>query len=262
MLWCTCLSGLLFFFFATPGRIFTALGLALLDEQEGAARSSTFALGCYRVPTAFSFTLATCSCLRMSSAAPSLFLQVLIGGKETKSGQKALAVLKSVYQHWVPDERILCTNLWSAELSKLTANAMLAQRISSVNTISALCEATGADVQQARLAAGRLCDAWPHASKWLNAKSAVFVSHTLTGTGCTVLLLMMLVDDLLPLRFHSCVHLPSAWELMHYQLPLLCTQHTKRRNHVLAAQMATSSCRLSRRWRTPLARTRASGPNS
>jgi hypothetical protein len=75
---------------------------------------------------------------------------VLIGGKETESGQRALAVLKSVYQHWVPDERILCTNLWSAELSKLTANAMLAQRISSVNTISALCEATGADVQQAR----------------------------------------------------------------------------------------------------------------
>lgn len=75
---------------------------------------------------------------------------MLIGGKETESGQRALAVLKSVYQHWVPDERILCTNLWSAELSKLTANAMLAQRISSVNTISALCEATGADVQQAR----------------------------------------------------------------------------------------------------------------
>ncbi|KAK9841038.1 hypothetical protein WJX81_007189 [Elliptochloris bilobata] len=74
--------------------------------------------------------------------------RVLIGGKETESGQRALAVLKSVYQHWVPDERILCTNLWSAELSKLTANAMLAQRISSVNTISALCEATGADVQQ------------------------------------------------------------------------------------------------------------------
>ena len=52
--------------------------------------------------------------------------------------------LCSVYAHWVPRERILCTNLWSAELSKLTANAMLAQRISSVNSISALCEATGA----------------------------------------------------------------------------------------------------------------------
>ena len=51
---------------------------------------------------------------------------------------------RSVYEHWVPKDRILCTNLWSAELSKLTANAMLAQRISSVNSISALCEATGA----------------------------------------------------------------------------------------------------------------------
>ncbi len=53
-----------------------------------------------------------------------------------------------VYAHWIPEERILCANLWSAELAKLTANAMLAQRISSVNAISALCEATGADVQQ------------------------------------------------------------------------------------------------------------------
>jgi len=53
-----------------------------------------------------------------------------------------------VYAHWVPRERILLTNLWSAELTKLTANAMLAQRISSINSISALCEATGADVQQ------------------------------------------------------------------------------------------------------------------
>jgi len=75
-------------------------------------------------------------------------LQVLIGGKETESGQHAIQVLKSVYEHWIPEERILCANLWSAELSKLTANAMLAQRISSINSISALCEATGADVQQ------------------------------------------------------------------------------------------------------------------
>ena len=77
--------------------------------------------------------------------------QVLIGGKETESGQQAIQVLKSVYEHWIPAERILCANLWSAELSKLTANAMLAQRISSINSISALCEATGADVQQAGL---------------------------------------------------------------------------------------------------------------
>ena len=75
---------------------------------------------------------------------------MLIGGKETESGQQAIQVLKSVYEHWIPEERILCANLWSAELSKLTANAMLAQRISSINSISALCESTGADVQQAR----------------------------------------------------------------------------------------------------------------
>ena len=78
-------------------------------------------------------------------------MQVLIGGKETESGQRAIGVLKSVYEHWIPSERVLCANLWSAELSKLTANAFLAQRISSINSISALCEATGADVQQVNL---------------------------------------------------------------------------------------------------------------
>ncbi len=71
---------------------------------------------------------------------------MLIGGAETESGQRAISLLKSVYEHWIPSDRILCTNLWSAELSKLTANAFLAQRISSINSISALCEATGADV--------------------------------------------------------------------------------------------------------------------
>jgi len=80
--------------------------------------------------------------------------RVLIGGKETASGRHAVQVLKSVYQHWVPEERILTANLWSAELSKLTANAFLAQRISSMNSISALCEATGADVQQVSHAIG------------------------------------------------------------------------------------------------------------
>ena len=74
--------------------------------------------------------------------------QVLIGGKDTPEGRKAMESLKAVYAHWVPDERILMTNLWSAELTKLTANAMLAQRISSVNSISALCEMTGADISQ------------------------------------------------------------------------------------------------------------------
>lgn len=74
--------------------------------------------------------------------------QVLIGGKDTDSGRKAMQALKAVYSHWVPDKNILLTNLWSAELTKLTANAMLAQRISSVNSISALCELTGADISQ------------------------------------------------------------------------------------------------------------------
>ena len=87
----------------------------------------------------------------MAGSRVSLLLQVLIGGKPTTSGKRAIEVLKSVYQHWVPAERILTANLWSAELSKLTANAFLAQRISSINSISALCEATGADVQQVRL---------------------------------------------------------------------------------------------------------------
>ncbi|KDD76992.1 UDP-glucose/GDP-mannose dehydrogenase [Helicosporidium sp. ATCC 50920] len=74
--------------------------------------------------------------------------RVLIGGRETASGRAAVAQLADVYARWVPRERILTTNLWSAELAKLTANAMLAQRISSMNAISALCEATGADVQE------------------------------------------------------------------------------------------------------------------
>ncbi|GFQ01440.1 UDP-glucose 6-dehydrogenase 3 [Phtheirospermum japonicum] len=67
-------------------------------------------------------------------------------------GFKAVQTLKSVYAHWVPEDRILTTNLWSAELSKLAANAFLAQRISSVNAMSALCEATGADVTQVSFA--------------------------------------------------------------------------------------------------------------
>lgn len=74
--------------------------------------------------------------------------QVLIGGKEDEDGQKAIKILADVYAHWVPRDRILATNLWSAELAKLTANAMLAQRISSINSISALCEETGADVAE------------------------------------------------------------------------------------------------------------------
>ncbi|CAH9084429.1 unnamed protein product [Cuscuta europaea] len=81
--------------------------------------------------------------------------RVLIGGRETPEGNKAVQTLKDVYANWVPEERIITTNLWSAELSKLAANAFLAQRISSVNAMSALCEATGADVSQVSYAVGK-----------------------------------------------------------------------------------------------------------
>lgn len=74
--------------------------------------------------------------------------RVLIGGEQTEAGQVAIQSLVEVYANWVPKAQILTSNLWSAELSKLTANAMLAQRISSINSISALCEATGADVSE------------------------------------------------------------------------------------------------------------------
>jgi len=80
--------------------------------------------------------------------------RVLIGGRETPSGQKAIQSLVDVYAHWVPRERILTTNLWSSELSKLTANAFLAQRISSINAIANLCEKTEADINEVAHAIG------------------------------------------------------------------------------------------------------------
>uniref|UniRef100_A0A8C5IBG1 UDP-glucose 6-dehydrogenase n=1 Tax=Gouania willdenowi TaxID=441366 RepID=A0A8C5IBG1_GOUWI len=80
--------------------------------------------------------------------------RVLIGGDETAEGQKAIRALCAVYEHWVPKARIITTNTWSSELSKLAANAFLAQRISSINSISALCEATGADVEEVAKAIG------------------------------------------------------------------------------------------------------------
>lgn len=80
--------------------------------------------------------------------------RVLIGGERTAAGEKALQTLVDVYANWVPRERIITTNLWSSELSKLVANAFLAQRISSINSISALCEATDADVDEVANAIG------------------------------------------------------------------------------------------------------------
>ncbi len=80
--------------------------------------------------------------------------RVLIGGESTSEGKKAMDSLVKIYSSWVPMENILTTNLWSSELSKLTANAFLAQRISSINSLSELCEATGADIEEVSKAIG------------------------------------------------------------------------------------------------------------
>jgi len=80
--------------------------------------------------------------------------RVLIGGDNTKSGQKAIQALVQIYNKWIPKEKILTTNVWSSELAKLASNAMLAQRISSINSLSALCEKTGADIDELSKAIG------------------------------------------------------------------------------------------------------------
>jgi len=80
--------------------------------------------------------------------------RVLIGSQQTKSGLEACQALVDIYANWIPKEKILTTNVWSSELSKLTANAFLAQRISSINAISALCEATEANVDEVAAAIG------------------------------------------------------------------------------------------------------------
>ena len=82
--------------------------------------------------------------------------RILIGGDmQSEEGREALNALVDVYASWVPRDRILTTNVWSSELSKLTANAFLAQRVSSINAISALCEKTGADVNEVAYAIGQ-----------------------------------------------------------------------------------------------------------
>lgn len=80
--------------------------------------------------------------------------RVLIGGDSTDDGKAAVEALVNIYANWVPKERILKTNVWSSELSKLTANAFLAQRVSSINAMSEICEKTGADVNEVSKAIG------------------------------------------------------------------------------------------------------------
>merc|ERR1711934_868661 len=92
--------------------------------------------------------------------------RVLIGGQQNEAGLKAAETLVSVYANWVPREQILTTNLWSSELSKLVANAFLAQRVSSINAVAKLCERTGADVTEVSRAIGSDARIGP---KFLNA---------------------------------------------------------------------------------------------
>lgn len=80
--------------------------------------------------------------------------RVLIGSKETERGRKAREAIVEIYANWIPRERIITCDVWSAELSKLVANAFLAQRISSINSVSALCEKTEADIKKVAHAIG------------------------------------------------------------------------------------------------------------
>ncbi len=88
--------------------------------------------------------------------------RVLIGGDNTVSGQEAVKALVEVYSNWIPKEKIITTNVWSSELSKLASNAMLAQRISSINSLSALCEKTGANIGELSKAIGMDHRIGPH----------------------------------------------------------------------------------------------------
>tara|TARA_B100001057_G_scaffold490967_1_gene580243 strand:+ start:593 stop:1966 length:1374 start_codon:yes stop_codon:yes gene_type:complete len=88
--------------------------------------------------------------------------RVLIGGDETESGKKAVQALIDIYANWVPKDKILTTNVWSSELAKLASNAMLAQRISSINSLSALCEKTGANIDELSKAIGMDHRIGPH----------------------------------------------------------------------------------------------------
>ena len=88
--------------------------------------------------------------------------RVLIGGDESQSGQDAIRALVDIYKNWIPAEKILTTNVWSSELAKLASNAMLAQRISSINSLSALCEKTGAKIDDLSKAIGMDHRIGPH----------------------------------------------------------------------------------------------------
>ena len=80
--------------------------------------------------------------------------RVLIGGDSSEDGEEAANIVANIYKEWIPEDKIILTNLWSSELSKLASNAFLAQRISSINSLSALCEKTGAKINQVSTSVG------------------------------------------------------------------------------------------------------------
>lgn len=88
--------------------------------------------------------------------------RVLIGGELSESGKKAVSALVEIYERWIPKHKIITTNIWTSELSKLASNAMLAQRISSINSLSAVCEKTGADIDDVSKAIGMDHRIGPH----------------------------------------------------------------------------------------------------
>ena len=109
--------------------------------------------------------------------------RVLIGSRETEEGLKARQSIVDIYANWMPRERIIESNIWSSELSKLVANAFLAQRISSINAISALCEKTDADVQEVAKAIGldsRLGSKFLNASVGFGGRASRRTSSTLS----------------------------------------------------------------------------------
>ena len=91
--------------------------------------------------------------------------RILIGSLNDSGGQQAAKALADIYAQWVPQEKIVLPNLWSSELAKMAANALLAQRISSINSISAICEATGADIAEVSYAVGLDKRIGPHMLK-------------------------------------------------------------------------------------------------
>ncbi len=83
-----------------------------------------------------------------------MLLLIIGGDNDTTEGKMAVQALCDIYKNWIPEEKILNTNIWSSELSKLTANAFLAQRVSSINAMSEICEKTGADAREVSKAIG------------------------------------------------------------------------------------------------------------